>query len=74
MRTTRFFTLLFLSLIISSCDKPEEDLSELSNAELRKAWRTCAYLDSASSDDIKTCENYEKECETRKTQGSLACY
>ena len=74
MRTTCFFTLLFSSLIISSCDKPTEDLSTLSNAELRKAWRTCAYLDSASSDEIKTCENYEEECNIRKKQGHLACY
>ncbi|PYF78610.1 MULTISPECIES: hypothetical protein [Marinomonas] len=74
MRATRFLTLLFLLLVISGCNKPAEDLTELSNAELRKNWRACAYLDSASGDEIAACENYEKECDTRKEQGRLACY
>ena len=74
MLITRIFTLLCLLLIISSCDKPSEDLTGLKNVELRKKWRDCAYIHTPSSSEQLICGNYEKECNNRKDKGNLSCY
>jgi len=74
MLVTRIFTLLFLLLIISGCEKSTETLTELSNIELRKTWRECAYIQAPSSSKKQQCNHYERECKKRKEQGNLACY
>ncbi|SHF48763.1 hypothetical protein SAMN02745753_02061 [Marinomonas polaris DSM 16579] len=74
MLITRIFTLLLLLLMISSCDKSNENLTGLNNLELRKKWRECAYIRSPSSSEQHICGNYERECNDRKDQGNLSCY
>lgn len=74
MLVTRIFTLLCLSLIISSCDQSNEDLTGLNNVELRKKWRGCAYINAPTSSEQKACGNYERECNDRKNKGNLSCY
>jgi hypothetical protein len=74
MLIARISILLFLSLMISSCDKPTKDFSELNNAELRKKWRECAYIRTPSSSEQQICDNYERECHDRKDKGNLSCY
>ncbi|MCB5161623.1 hypothetical protein [Marinomonas algarum] len=70
----RIFCLFCLLSVLSGCDSPADDLSQLSNAELRIKWRHCAYLDNPSSSQQTRCDRYEKACQQRKQQGNLACY
>lgn len=74
MLVTRVFALLFLLLLLSSCEKSTEDLTGLDTIELRKKWRECAYIHVPSSREKQTCDNYEKECKDRQNKGNLACY
>jgi hypothetical protein len=74
MLITRIFILLCLLLAINSCDKSTEDMTGLSNIELRKKWRECAYIHTPSSSEQKICGNYERECNDRKNEGNLSCY
>ncbi len=74
MPITRIFAVLFLLLMISSCDKSTKDLTGLNSVELRKKWRECAYIHTPSSSEQQMCANYEKECNDRKNKGNLSCY
>ena len=74
MFITRIFTLFFFILMVSGCEKNTEDLTGFSHVELRKKWRECAYIQSPSNDEKKTCNDYETECKKRKNEGNLACY
>jgi hypothetical protein len=74
MLVIRFFTLFFLALMMSSCEKPTTKITKLNNIELRTKWRECAYIQTPSNTKKKMCNHYEIECEKRKNDGNLACY
>lgn len=70
----RIFALLLLMIMINSCDQSNTELNGLTNPELRKKWRECAYIVAPSYSERRICRRYEKQCEHRKEAGNLACY
>lgn len=74
MSITRILISLFLLLVLSSCDQPAKNLTELDNVELRIKWRECMYIKNPSSREQQMCKNYGKECNDRKITDNLACY
>lgn len=66
--------LTFFITLISGCDLFKSDLDKLSDNELRAHWKECQYIKNASQLKTLACDNYEKQCDQRKSNGNLACY
>lgn len=59
---------------LTACDLFSNPSAEIPNTELRSKWRECKVISNPSRTKALACDNYERECDRRKSKGNLACY
>lgn len=74
MRKPLLLSTMFTTIILSGCDMFGGPSADIPDAELRQKWRECKSISNPSRTKVLACENYERECERRKSKGNIACY
>lgn len=74
MRKTLYVSTLISVLFLSGCDMFASPSADIPDDELRSKWRECKYIKNPSRTKVLACENYQRECDKRKSKGNLACY
>lgn len=59
---------------LTACDMFSSPSAEIPDRELRTKWRDCKANQNPSRTKALACDNYERECDRRKSKGNLVCY
>ena len=64
------FILVCLSVSLLGCGN---DITRLSDDDLRQKIQDCDYAVSLSTAEHQVCENYHRECKRRLSEGRFVC-